>query len=661
MYEILNKIASPADIKGMSFDELDALADETRRRIIDVVSRSGGHLASSLGVVELTIALHYVYDTPKDKIVWDVGHQCYAHKILTGRNERFDTLRQTGGVSGFPRVEESLHDCFDTGHAGTSISAALGLAQARDLKKEDHKVLAVIGDGSLTAGIAFEGLNHAGSMHTNLTVVLNDNEMSISKNVGAMSQHLNRMITRKWYLRIEEEWDQVMSALAGDQAVQFSHNFREALKGFIVPGKLFEELGYKYVGPIEGHDISYLVDTFRAVKDIKGPKLVHVLTTKGKGYQPAEEKAHSFHGVSPFHPATGSSIKKKTAVTYTDAFSDALLGLAEKDERVVAITAAMPDGTGLTKFAEKYPDRFFDVGIAEQHAVTFAAGLARAGLKPVVAIYSTFMQRVFDQIVHDVCLTDLDVTFAIDRAGIVGEDGATHQGTFDLTYFRCVPNMVVMAPKDERELEAMLKTALEYNGPAALRYPRGAGIAATIKSDIDAIPVGRAELMNDGSDLAILAVGNLVYPAVEAARRLKHEGFSVAVVNSRFIKPLDEDMISEIGLRCGRIMTVEENILAGGFGSAVLEMLEASDVSEVMVRRIGAPDQYVEHGSADTIRKQLGLDIDGIESAARKFIAETKGANGVNRKNEARVVGNNKLHLARSIKHAKKAAGSSSR
>ena len=644
MYEILNKIASPADIKAMSLAELTSLADETRRRIIDVVSRSGGHLASSLGVVELTIALHYVYDTPTDKVIWDVGHQCYAHKILTGRNERFDTLRQAGGVSGFPRAAESPYDCFDTGHAGTSISAALGMAQARDLKKEDHKVLAVIGDGSLTAGIAFEGLNHAGSMHTNLTVVLNDNEMSISKNVGALSKHLNRIITKKWYVRIEEEWDQVMNTLVGDPAVQFSHNFREAVKGFIVPGKLFEELGYKYVGPIGGHEMSYLIETFQAVKELKGPKLVHVVTTKGKGYQPAEDEAHSFHGVSPFHPATGSAVKKTTTATYTDAFSDALVKLAENDERIVAITAAMPDGTGLAKFAEKYPDRFFDVGIAEQHAVTFAAGLASSGLKPVVAIYSTFMQRVFDQIVHDVCLTNLDVTFAIDRAGIVGEDGATHQGTFDISFFRCVPNMIVMAPKDENELGAMLKTAIEYKGPVAMRYPRGAGAGPDVRSDIKSIPIGRAELMKDGDDLCILAIGNLVYPAMEAAERLKHEGLSVSVVNSRFVKPLDEDMIIEMGARCKKILTVEENVLSGGFGSAVLEMLELKGSTNIAVKRVGVPDQFVEHGTADLVRKQFGLDADGIESTAREFILETKDS---------------RYHLDGALRHAEKAAGSS--
>jgi len=623
IYEILSKVASPADIKMMSVPELVKLADEIRRRIIDVVSRSGGHLASSLGVVELTIALHYVYDTPKDKIVWDVGHQCYAHKILTGRNERFDTLRQAGGISGFPSVTESPYDCFNTGHAGTSISAALGLAQARDLKGDDHKVLAVIGDGSMTAGLAFEGLNHAGSLHTNLTVVLNDNKMSISGNVGALSQHLNKIITRKWFVRIEKEWDQMMDTIVGDPALQFSQRFREAVKGMIIPGKLFEDLGYKYVGPIEGHEISYLIETFRAVKELEGPKLVHVVTTKGKGYPPAEEKAQSFHGVSPFHPETGSAIKTRTSKTYTEVFSDALIDLAVKDRRIVAITAAMREGSGLAPFSEKFPDRFFDVGIAEQHATTFAAGLAMAGLKPVVAIYSTFLQRVFDQIIHDVCLSGLDVTFAIDRAGIVGEDGVTHQGLFDLAYLRCAPGMVVMAPKDEPELARMLRTAIEHPGPAALRYPRGAGAGLDITRECDPIPIGQAELSRDGEDLCVIAVGTMTGPSMAAAKSLEDEGFKVAVVNARFIKPLDGKMIAMMGERCGRLLTVEENVLAGGFGSAVLELVESRKIPHTSCRRIGVDDVFIEHGDANVMRAKAGLDAKGIAAAARTFIMET--------------------------------------
>jgi 1-deoxy-D-xylulose-5-phosphate synthase len=621
---LLKNIASPLDIKGMTVNELEQLAGEVRHRIIDVISKNGGHLASSLGVVELTIALHYVYNAPADRIIWDVGHQCYAHKILTGRNDKLGTIRKAGGIAGFPSMSESPYDCFNTGHAGTSISAALGFAQARDLQNKKNKVIAVIGDGSLSAGIAFEGLNNAGSLHTNLTVVLNDNEMSISANVGALSQHLNRIITGKWFVRIEQEWDQIMKSLAGDPAVQFSERFRGAIKGIMIPGKLFEDLGYKYIGPIEGHEISYLIETFQAVKDLDGPKLVHVVTKKGKGYQPAEERATSFHGVSPFDPDTGSSRKKNKGKTYTDVFSEALVELAGEDEKIVAITAAMPDGTGLTRFAEKFPDRFFDVGIAEQHATTFAAGLAVEGLKPVVAIYSTFMQRVFDQIIHDVCLTNQDVTFAVDRAGIVGEDGATHQGAFDLSFLRIAPNMIIMAPKDEQELRSMLKTAIEYPGPAALRYPRGAVKGVKLSGKIKTIPIGKAELLKDGDDLCVMAIGRLVAPAVEAAKRLEKDGYSVAVVNARYIKPLDVELIARMGQKCGRILTIEENALAGGFGSALLELLESEKIHSVLVRRLGIPDKFIEHSETGLMLHNLGLDTDGIENSIREFIDETR-------------------------------------
>jgi len=622
--DLLKNITSPLDMKGMSVKELEQLAYEVRRRIIDVVSKNGGHLASSLGVVELTIALHYVYNAPVDRIIWDVGHQCYAHKILTGRNARFDTIRKANGISGFPNMKESPYDCFNTGHSGTSISAALGFAEARDLQNKKNKVIAVIGDGSLSAGIAFEGLNNAGSLRTNLTVVLNDNEMSISGNVGALSQHLNRIITGKWFVRIEQEWDQIMKSLAGDPAVQLSERFRGAIKGIMIPGKFFEDLGYKYVGPIEGHEISYLIETFQAVKDLEGPKLVHVVTKKGKGYQPAEEKSTSFHGVSPFDPDTGSARKKKTGKTYTDVFSDTLVQLAEEDERIVAITAAMPDGTGLTRFSEKFPERFFDVGIAEQHASTFASGLAVEGLKPVVAVYSTFLQRMFDQILHDVCLTTQDVTFAVDRAGIVGEDGATHQGAFDLSLLRIAPNMVIMAPKDGQELRSMLKTAIEYPGPAALRYPRGKASGVNkLPGKIKTIPIGKSELLKKGDDLCVVAVGRLVGPALEAAGRLEKDGYSVAVVNARFIKPLDNELIVEMGRKCGRILTVEENALTGGFGSALLELLESEKIDRVLVRRLGIPDRFIEHSQTGLMLKKLGLDTDGIENSAREFIDNT--------------------------------------
>lgn len=618
-YEILSAIKSPVDLKKLDIKDLTLLAEELRHRIINVVSKNGGHLASSLGVVEMTIALHYVFDCPDDKLIWDVGHQCYAHKILTGRNDLFPTLRREGGLSGFPNRNEGPYDCFNTGHAGTSISAALGFAQARDFSHEDHRVIAVIGDGSMTAGLAFEGLNHAGSLHTNLTVVLNDNKMSISHNVGALSQHLNRVITGKWYVKLREEFGQALQVVAGDQVAQFSKRLEEAVKGIIVPGRLFEDLGYKYVGPIEGHEISYLIETFQAVKEIKGPKLVHVVTTKGKGYQPAEEKAQSFHGVSAFQPSTGNLPLAKR--TYTDVFAEALIELAVADDKIVAITAAMPEGTGLSKFAKVYPDRFFDVGIAEQHATTFAAGLAAGGMRPVVAIYSTFLQRVFDQIAHDVCLMNLNVTFAIDRAGLVGEDGATHQGVFDLTYLRCIPNMAVMAPKDEEELKRMLKTAIEHPGPAALRYPRGAAVGVPLSSKIETIPFGKAELLVDGTDIAIVAIGNAVQASLDAADRLKQEGFSVAVVNARFVKPLDEEMIEAVGKKCGLILTVEDNVLAGGFGSAVLELIESKRLPHVAVRRLGIPDVFVDHADQKRQRSLVGIDADGIARSAREFLS----------------------------------------
>ncbi|VAX16048.1 1-deoxy-D-xylulose 5-phosphate synthase [hydrothermal vent metagenome] len=621
-FDLLRSVSSPADIKSMSMQDLEKLAQEVRSRIIDVVSKSGGHLASSLGVVELTIAMHYVYDAPADKIIWDVGHQCYAHKILTGRNDRFDTLRHENGVSGFPAIDESPYDCFGAGHAGTSISAALGFAQARDLSGKKNKVIAMIGDGSMTAGLAFEGLNHAGSLNTDITVVLNDNKMSISSNVGALSQHLNRIITGKWYVRMKKGFGQVIKSVAGGQVAEFTKRFEEAVKGVIVPGKLFEDLGYKYVGPIDGHEISYLVETFQAVKELKGPNLVHVVTTKGKGYPPAEKRSCSFHGVSPFHPNTGSSVKSKAKRSYTDVFANTLINLAGKDEKVIGITAAMPDGTGLDKFAEKFPKRFYDVGIAEQHATTFAAGLAVEGFRPVVAIYSTFLQRVFDQIVHDVCLMNLNVTFAVDRAGIVGEDGATHQGLFDLSYLRLAPNMVVMAPKDENELCRMLKTALYHPGPAALRYPRGSITGVEISEDIEPLAIGKSELLRDGSDICIIAVGSTVLPALEAACALSRHGYSAAVINTRFVKPIDEELFEKMGKKCGLLLTVEENVLAGGFGSAVLELIESKKIPHVAVRRIGVPDIYVSHGSQDAKRKELGLDAAGIEKTAREFIQE---------------------------------------
>ncbi|MBI3600516.1 MAG: 1-deoxy-D-xylulose-5-phosphate synthase, partial [Nitrospinae bacterium] len=567
MMKLLNTINSPDDLKKINRSSLPELSKEIRKFIIDSVSKTGGHLASSLGVVDLTIALHYIFKTPEDIIIWDVGHQCYTHKILTGRRENFATLRQYGGISGFPRREESVYDAFDTGHSGTSISIALAYAKARDKTGGGNSVIAVIGDGSMTSGLALEGLNNAGTLNSDIIVVLNDNKMSISPNVGAISAHLNKIITGQLYNRMKGDVEYLLKTIPaiGGQMAKFAHRVEEAVKGLFVPGRFFEDLGFKYVGPIDGHNINHLLDTFESVKRLKGPILVHVVTTKGKGYKPAEDEADSFHGVSQFDVTTGSFKKKKSPPSYTEIFSKTLVSLADSDDKIVAITAAMADGTGLDRFEERFKDRFYDVGIAEQHAVTFAAGLAVKGFKPVVAIYSTFLQRAYDQILHDVCLTNLPVTFAIDRAGIVGEDGATHQGLFDLSYLRSLPNMVLMAPKDENELQYILKTAIEYNGPAAVRYPRGSGEGVKLEKDFNAIEIGRGEIIRNGGDIVILAIGNTVYPSLEAASLLMNSGIDAAVVNMRFVKPIDRDIIIAFAKKSRIIVTVEENVLQGGF------------------------------------------------------------------------------------------------
>ncbi len=527
MARILDRIDSPADLKTLSLGELTELAEELRQEIIRVVSRNGGHLAPSLGVVELTLALHYVFDSPCDSILWDVGHQSYAHKLVTGRREAFETIRQEGGLSGFPRREESPHDAFNTGHSSTSISAGLGMACARDFLKRDGRVIAVIGDGALTAGLALEGLNQAGHLKKNLIVVVNDNRMSISKNVGALSQYLTRLRSAPTYHRLEAEvWD-ILGKVpgVGARARELTSRALEGVRGLLVPGVLFEELGFKYFGPLDGHSTELLIEAFERLKLMEGPLLVHVLTVKGKGYLPAEEDAPRFHGVGSFDKATGTTTAVQAALSYTEAFGRTLVTLAEKDERIVAVTAAMPDGTGLSYFARRFPDRFFDVGIAEQHAVTFAAGLAAAGMKPVVAIYSTFLQRAYDQIVHDVCLQRLPVRFMIDRGGLVGDDGPTHHGAFDLSFLRAVPNLVLMAPKDENELAAMVRTAVDHDGgPVAVRYPRGAGRGVRMDFDPQPIPIGKAEKLRDGDDLSLIAVGSMVDTALRAAEALAAEG-----------------------------------------------------------------------------------------------------------------------------------------
>ena len=546
MGKLLDSIDGPEDVKKVKREDLPLLAEEVRETLLQTISQTGGHLSSNLGVVELTIAMHYAFNSPRDKFVWDVGHQSYVHKLLTGRRDRFHTVRQYDGLCGFTKKEESEHDHWNCGHGGTSISAALAFAQARDFKKEDNKVVAVIGDGSLTAGMAFEGLNHTGHIKNDMVVVLNDNEMSISENVGGMSAHLSKILTGQVMLKIKKEVGQMLLAIPGigKDISRYAHKIDEAIKGVFIPGRLFEDLGFRYVGPVDGHDVDGMIDTFNTIKELKGPTLLHVVTRKGKGYEQAEEKADVWHGAKPFNIETGEFHTKKSNPAYTNVFADALIELAKADEKIIGITAAMPDGTGISKFGKAFPDRTFDVGMAEQHGVAFAGGLALEGFRPVVAIYSTFLQRAYDQVVHDICLMDIPVTFAMDRAGIVGEDGATHQGMYDIAFLRTLPNMVVMAPKDENELRHMLKTAVDHTGPAALRYPRGSGLGVELDAEMKALEIGKGEVLREGNDIAIFAYGHMVSPAEQVADMLENEGLSVAVINARFVKPIDQDLIA---------------------------------------------------------------------------------------------------------------------
>jgi 1-deoxy-D-xylulose-5-phosphate synthase len=585
MIPLLEQIKGPDDLKSLELPELEQLASEIRQRIIETVLENGGHMASNLGVVELTLALHTVFDSPRDKLVWDVSHQCYPHKLLTGRLRDFDTLRQYRGLSGYTEPRESVHDVFTAGHVGTSISSALGIAAARDLKGEDFHVIAIIGDGSVTAGMALEGFNHAGYLQKRFIVILNDNEMSISPSVGAVAHHLN------------------------------------ATPDTTSP-TLWETLGFQYIGPVDGHDLAALQDALRAAKAITDkPVVVHVRTQKGKGYRPAEENPEKWHGVAP-HSSVSKIPDKETAPTYSQVFGDTALEMAQADKRVVAITAAMPTATGLSAFARTFPERFFDVGIAEQHAVTFAAGLATQGMRPIAAIYSSFLQRAYDQLIHDVALQNLPVIFAIDRGGIVGDDGRSHQGAFDLAYLRSIPNFTVMAPKDEAELVEMLWTALTIDGPVAIRYPRGAGEGAVLPTQPHTLPIGQAEMLRAGSDVAILALGATVYPAMEAARALSSLGVEAAVVNARFVKPLDGDLLKSLVLNFNRLVTVEEGVLAGGFGSAVMELLEARNLNYVTLKRLGLPDTFIEHGERSLFLKQYNLDAAGIVSVIQRTFPE---------------------------------------
>ncbi|MBC15710.1 MAG: 1-deoxy-D-xylulose-5-phosphate synthase [Desulfovibrio sp.] len=619
---LLAKIKEPADVRNLSMAELEILGQELRETIIDQVAAHGGHLAPSLGVIELTMALFNSFNIGPDKLVWDVGHQAYAHKLLTGRADRFHTLRQKDGISGFPRPEESEYDHFGVGHSSTSISAALGMAMARDLKGDDNEVIAVIGDGSLTAGIAFEGLNQAGALGRKMVVVLNDNEMSISKNVGALSQFLSRKMTNPFLQRLKTDVEGLLGGIPkiGDDLAGYAKRSSDSLKSFFTPGILFEAFHFTYVGPIDGHNTAQMVKVFDEIKKLDKPALVHVLTKKGKGYEPAESDPTHFHGVGKFIPETGLARKFSGSglPSYTSIFGSTLCNLAKKDDKIFAITAAMPEGTGTECFRKNYPDRFVDVGICEQHAVTFAAGLATQGYKPAVAIYSTFMQRAYDQIVHDVCLQNLNVNLFLDRGGLVGEDGATHHGAFDLSFLRHIPNLVVMAPKDEAELARMMATAFDHEGPTAIRYPRGTGVGANVSSNPRKIPLGKGEIVHEGDDAVIITLGSRVYPAVEAAMELEKEGLNVAVFNTRFVKPLPKAQILELAAKYDNILLVEENALAGGFGSAVLEMLNEEDaLTNQKIKRLGLPDEFIEHGTQKELRHLVGIDMAGIKKAAK--------------------------------------------
>ncbi len=616
--KILSRIDSPGDLKKLQVEELSSLAGEIRKYIIEVISKRGGHLASSLGSVELTLALHYVFDSPRDSIVWDVGHQSYTHKIITGRREAFGDLRTKDGISGFPRISESEHDIFGTGHACTAISAALGLAAARDLRGDDNFVIGVVGDGAISGGMSFEGINHAGHLKKNrFVVILNDNEMSISKNVGALAKYLTKITTKNLYIQLEADvWELLGKIPAhGSTARKLASRIKESIKNLVVPTILFEELGFRYMGPFDGHDIPQLIETFSSLHQLPGPVLVHVVTMKGKGCSFAEKNAEKYHGVGSFYKTTGDSKSKKGSRKYSKVFGEALVRMAREDDRIVAVTAAMKEGTGLTCFAEEFPERFFDVGISEQHAVTFAAGLARAGMRPFVAIYSTFLQRGFDQVIHDVALQKLPVRFILDRAGIVGEDGPTHHGTFDLSYMGMVPDMIVMAPSDECEMTRMLLTAQSMDsGPTTIRFPRGTVKGVDMSSCDEPVEIGKGRLLAEGEDVVLIAIGTMAGPVVEAARILDSKGISASVIDARFAKPLDTDLV-ETAVAGGRpVFVIEENTVAGGFGDAVARHLAEAGIFSP-VRRIGIRDLFVPHGVREELLDEQGLTAGRIAEA----------------------------------------------
>ena len=622
MGTLLESIHSPADLKCLNFAQMAELAEEIREFLIQTLSKTGGHLGPNLGVVELTLALHAVFNTPADKLLFDVSHQAYIHKILTGRLDRFDTIRQPGGLNGFMLRTESDHDCYGAGHAGTALSAALGMAVARDLSGGKEHVIAVAGDAAFTNGISFEALNNIAEQTKRMIVVLNDNEWSIDRNVGAIASYFHRIVTNEHYNRLHDSAKRIVEKIGGKTALEMARRAEEAAKSMLWPSILFEEFGLQYFGPIDGHNLPLLVETFKFLKTVERPVLLHVLTQKGRGFQPALDKQKKFHGLGPYDPDTGLTAPAGKP-TYSEVFANTLTAMARQDERIVAITAAMPNGTGLDLFRPHHPKRYFDVGIAEEHAVVFAAGMATLGFRPVCAIYSTFLQRAFDPIVHDVCLQKLPVLFCMDRAGLSGDDGPTHHGLFDISYLRGIPGIVLMSPKDEDELADMMKTAFELPGPSAIRYPRGTVVGVTRKAEPQALPIGKAELLKDGSDVAILGLGPMSAMAQELAARLEHDGYSAAVINPRFIKPIDREMLELYAGRVSAFVTFEDHVKMGGFGSAVIETLQEIG-SAVPVVRIGWPDQFIEHGKIEDLRAKYGLTVDEAQTQVLALLAHRK-------------------------------------
>lgn len=624
---LLENMKSPDDLKHLTISQLQQLSEEIRRFLIENLSQTGGHLAPNLGVVELTIALHYFFNSPKDKILWDVGHQAYVHKILTGRKDDFPTLRQYKGLCGFPKMSESAHDVWETGHSSTSLSGAMGMASARDLKKENFHVIGVIGDGALTGGMAFEALNHIGHEKKNVIVVLNDNEMSIAPNVGAMHNYLGKLRTDHIYNRAKDEVESLLKAIpaVGGKLAQLAEKVKDSMKYMLVSGILFEELGFTYIGPIDGHNLELVIDSLRTAANTRGPVLLHVITKKGKGYLPAEQNAMKWHGTDTYKIESGEMIKAvATAPAYKSVFADTLIKLTQQDDRIVAITPAMPDGSGLLKYASVYPERMFDVGIAEQHACTFAAGLATQGMKPFLAIYSTFLQRAYDQLIHDVARMKLPVVFAVDRAGLVGADGETHQGVYDIAFMRAIPNMVIMAPKDENEMQHMMKTAADYDGPSSFRYPRGNGLGVKIDEELKALPIGQMEVVKEGKGVAVLSFGHIYDVAEKAINLLQMDGIMPMFVNARFCKPLDEELLLRLAKENMDIVTVEEGCVQGGFGSAVMEFYAEQGYHNIVVEPMGVPDYFVEHGSVKEQRQEISLTAEAIAARVRSLLPVNK-------------------------------------